>query len=151
MSDGWRLAILLIGLLGWSIYIGVRFDLDERLAAWWVAQARKRGGATWLFSFAVSAAGLLAYSLLLGVGLGITAYLGQVAWAAFFVLPQTLVYTPFVLITMPSRFGYGSWRRDLATAGASVGQQRQIAWCAGPPSLVGFIVMCATAFGLLLD
>lgn len=93
---------------------------------------------------------MLGYVLLLAPGAVITAELGHPAWAICFVLPQTLAYLPFMMATIPSRTGYYAWRHDLAAAGATVRQQRQIAWWAGPPSLIGMITMISAVMALVL-
>lgn len=150
MSDAWWLIIIGALLCGWWIFLNVKFNLDERLAAWWVSQARRRGRATGLFSFGVSTGAMLGYVLLLVVGALLTAKLGHLAWAIGLVLPQTLVYMPFMMATIPTQSGLVAWRHDLAAAGATAKQERQIAWWAGPPSLIGLVAMISTALALVL-
>jgi len=140
MSEAW---IPLLGMIGVSIFailIAGFVGFDKRLASWWVARARRLGRLTGPFSFAVSAAAMLCFSILLGIGMVWTERLGHWLWASCFMLPQTLVYAPFMFITMPAQQGYWTWRGDLEVAGASKKQQRQIAWWAGIPSLVGLVV-----------
>jgi len=150
LSDGWLLLTIGAGLFGWTIFLDVKYKLDKRLAAWWVAQARRRGRATGLFAFGLSAAAMVGYVLLLVPGALLTAELGHLAWAICFVLPQTLAYMPFMVATIPSHTGYYAWRHDLAAAGATARQQRQITWWAGPPSLIGMIAMISAAMALVL-
>lgn len=150
MSDGWWLLIAGVGLFGWSIFLDVKYKFGKRLAAWWAAQARRRGRAIGLFSFGVSTGAMLAYVLLLVFGAFLTARLDHLAWALCFMLPQSLAYVPFMLATVPSEPGYVAWRRDLSAAGASAQQQRQIAWWAGPPSLIGMLAITATAMTMVL-
>lgn len=143
MSGGWWTIIAMVGVLIFTVCVAGYFSLDERLAGWWVARARRLGRATGPFSFGLSVAVMVCCSILLVIGMVVTDRLGHWAWALCFMLPQTLVYTPFMLITLPARTGYGAWRDDLRDAGASPRQQRQIAWWAGPPSMVGMMIVLA--------
>ena len=123
-----------------AILVAGYFDFDTRLASWWVARANRLGRLTGPFSLAFSAALMLCYTIMLVAGMMLTERLGHWIWALCFMLPQTVVYAPFMFITSFSQSGYFTWRSDLKVAGASTKQQRQIAWWAGLPSFAGIMI-----------
>lgn len=130
----------MVGVSVLAIFVSRLFRFDKRLASWWVARAHRLGKLTGLFSFGLSSAAMLCHSILLAIGMMWTEQLGHWLWALCFMLPQSLVYAPFMLTTLPTQAGYWTWRSDLRVAGASSKQQRQIAWWGGPPSLVGMCI-----------
>jgi len=140
----------MIGVFVFAILVAGFFGFDRRLSSWWVARAHRLGRLTGPFSFAVSTSAMVCYSILLVVGMALTERLGHWLWALCFMLPQTLVYAPFMLITSPSQGGYATWRSDLQEAGASTKQQRQIAWWAGLPSSVGLMITIGIWMSMLL-
>src|SRR5699024_12410735 len=79
------------------------FDFDTRLASWWVARANRLGRLTGPFSLAFSAALMLCYTIMLVAGMTLTERLGHWIWALCFMLPQTVVYAPFMFITSLDR------------------------------------------------
>lgn len=146
MSDGLIPILGMVGVAVLVIFVSRFFRFDKRLARWWAARVHRLGKLTGLLSFLLSSAAMLCHSILLAVGMMWTEQLGHWVWALCLMLPQSLVYAPFMLLTMPTQNGYGEWRDDLQKAGVSTKQQRQIAWWGGPPSLVGM----AAAIGIWL-
>ena len=152
MGGGWW--ILVIGglVVGWAIYLDIRHDTDKRLARWWVPRARRQGRWAGPLSFLMSLGLLAAYATVALVGASIASAAGDKRWALLTALPAMLAYVPFNFATMPTQYGsYGSWRKDLAAAGAEPRLQRAIAWWAGPPSLLGMVAMVATLLPIFLD
>lgn len=130
----------MVGVVVVVVFVSGFFKLDKRLASWWVACARRLGGLTGPFSFVLSAGAALCFGILLAAGMTLTKELGHWAWSLCLMLPQTLVYAPFMVTTVPTQAGYFTWRDTLRHAGADPRQQRQIAWWAGPPSIAGMSI-----------
>ncbi len=143
--DGWvGFWFVFLALFAWAVYVDVRHGFDERLARWWLARARDWGAATGPVSFVLSAVALAGFGLLAVVADGAAERAGNPLWALVATVPAMLAYAPFTLATAPTQFGgYLDWRRALEAAGADAGQQRAIAWWAGPPSLMGFVAVAA--------
>src|SRR5699024_10413268 len=145
-GEGGHLYEAIVPILGMIVVtVGARrvagsFDFDTRLPGRWVARALRLGGLSGPLRVAFSAALVLCYTIMLVAGMMLTERLGQWIWALCFMLPQTVVYAPFMCITSFSQSGYFTWRSDLKVAGASTKQQRQIAWWAGLPSFAAIIV-----------
>jgi len=145
MSGWWAVAVVGAGIFGWAVYLDVRHDSDRRLANWWVSRARAWGEWVGPCSLLISAAILAGYGLLALLGNVLSTELGDPRWALLVTIPAMLAYAPFVFATAPvDPSGYRSWRSELDSAGAESREQRQIAWWAGPPSLLGMILMIAT-------
>src|SRR5699024_820989 len=151
LSEVWIPILGMIGVLVFAILVAGFLGIDKRLASWWVAGAQRFGRLTGPFSFACSSAAMVCYTSLLVAGMELTERFGHWMWALCFMLPQTLVYAPFMLITSPSQSGYTAWRSDLQTAGASTRQQRQIAWWAGLPSLAGMAITIGIWMSMFLS
>lgn len=142
MGGWWAFWGAFVALFAWSVYVDVRHHFDERLARWWMARARAWGPATGPLSFLLSTVVLVCFAGLAWAADGVAERAGNPLWALVATTPAMLAYGPFSLATAPSQFGgYLDWRRALASAGADVRQQRAIAWCAGPPSLMGFVAV----------
>ena len=145
MSGWWAVGVVGAGVFAWVVYLDVRHHSDSRLASWWVSRARDWGAWVGPCSFLVSVVALGGYVLAAWLGHVLTTPLGDPAWALALSLPAMLVYAPFVFATAPvDPSGYSAWRSELGDAGAGAGEQRRIAWWAGPPSLAGMIAMIAT-------
>lgn len=148
MISGWWGAALVLGVaFAWSVFVGARYDYDDRLARWWVRRARRWGRSAGPRSLLVSAGVLLAYVLLVAVSQELGAQLGDERWGLLVHVPALLAYVPFMLATAPMQFSaYTYWRADLEQAGADKQLGRRIAWWAGVPSFVGlFAVLLAVA------
>ena len=139
MGGFWVFCAALVALFAWALYVDVRFGFDERLARWWLARARDWASAAGALSLFFSTVVLVCFGAIAWVADGVAERAGNPLWALVATAPAMLAYAPFALATAPTQFGgYVDWRRALASAGADVRQQRTIAWCAGPPSLMGF-------------
>lgn len=141
------LIIVGIGLLGWYVWL----DWDRRIARWWVRCVRGRSAALVSVVVHLLALGGFAAALALGLALGDTA--GSPLWSLVVVLPAMLVYTPFVLASVPLEYPgppYKSWRDELESAGASPADARRIAWWGGPIALVGLVLCVASLFAAFL-
>jgi hypothetical protein len=127
-----------VALFAWAVYADVRLGSEDRLARWWLARVEAWGPATGPLSFVLSAAALGGFGLLAYAGHAVAEHLGNPLWALVATGPAMLVYVPFSFATAPAQYrGYLDWRFALAHAGADARLQRTIAWCAGPPSLLG--------------
>ncbi|GED11615.1 hypothetical protein [Cellulosimicrobium cellulans] len=151
MTDGWSAAIVLVGLVGWTLLADVCWGAEERLAGWWVARARSRGAWAGPWSFLVSMTALVGYGLVVWLGEVLAATLDSPTSVLLVVVPAALAYSPFAVTTAPlSPSGYLRWRASLESAGADTREQRNIAWWAGPPSLLGLGAIVLTLFQGLL-
>lgn len=138
------------GVFGWCILLDVRYGSEQRLATWWITQAQRWGGWTGPLSFLVSAAALTLYCLLAYVLVALAAAFDHPLVTLLCALPAMLLYAPFALATMPSKYtSYSSWRAGLRSAGADKRDQRRIAWWAGPPSLLGLGALVLTPVVIL--
>ena len=138
-------------VLGWSAYLDARHQCVERLASWWVSVTKDRGRWIGPWSLATSAVALTAYAALARIGHALARNLEDPRWALVVTVPALLAYGPFVFATVPhSTSGYVSWRSELRAAGADERHQRRIAWWAGPPSLLGVVLMIATLCSVFL-
>lgn len=152
MTGGWAVVVVAVGLLGWTVLVDVRLGAERRLARRWVRWARTRGAWAGPLSLLASVAALAAYGLLVGLGAVLAAALGNPPWAPLLVVPAMLAYVHVAVSTAPlSPTGYARWRAELRSAGADVRLQRQIAWWAGPPSLLGVCAIALTLFRTFLS
>ena len=144
MGGWWAFWVAVAALFAWAVHVDVRHGFDERLARWWWARARDWGQATGPLSFLLSTVALACFGGLAWAADGLADRAGDPLWALVATTPAMLAYAPFVLATAPTQYGgYVDWRQALASAGADVRQQRAIAWCAGPPSLMGYLAVSA--------
>lgn len=141
-----------VAVLGWSVYLDARHHWVERLASRWVSRTKNRGRWVGPCSLATSAVALTAYAALAWVGNVLATNLEDPRWALVVTIPALLAYGPFVFATVPHHIsGYVSWRSELRSAGADERHQRRIAWWAGPPSLLGIVLMIATLSSVFLS
>lgn len=150
---GWLcIGIISVGLIGWAFVLEDRLDYEHRLATWWVDGARGLGAATGPVSFIRSTLLLAIYCVVAWLGDLVATGLGHPLRALLLAGPAMLAYAPVVLAMAPiDSTAYTTWRSYLAAAGADPGQQRAIAWAAGPPALAGFgavFFTLATIFGV---
>lgn len=140
------LIIVLIGLLGWYVWL----DWDRRLARWWARCVRGRSAGLVSVVVHLMALGGFGVALALGLAFGDTA--GSPLWSLLVVLPAMMVYTPFMLASVPLQYGppYKSWRDELESAGATPSDARQIAWWGGPIALVGLVLCVVSLFEAFL-
>lgn len=146
--DGW-VGVLVTGaaVVAWALYLDIHHESDARLAAWWLARARRVearsiGPDPGPDAFLVSTGFLVCFSALAWAADRTADALGEPLWALAVTVPAMLAYAPFVLATMPTQGGaYWSWRQELEAVGADTNEQRAIAWWAGPPSLAGMMAM----------
>ena len=145
---GWvYIGIISVGLIGWAFVLEDRIDYEHRLATWWVDGARGLGAAAGPVSFIRSTLLLAIYCVVAWLGDLLATGLGHPLWALLLSGPAMLAYAPVVLAMAPTdSTAYTTWRSHLAAAGADPGQQRAIAWGAGPPALAGFGAVLFTLF-----
>ncbi|QSR31451.1 hypothetical protein CFI00_13255 [Nocardioides sp. S5] len=145
---GWvYVGIISVGLIGWTFVLEDRIDYEHRLATWWLDGARGLGVATGPVSFIRSTLLLAIYCVVAWLGDLLATGLGHPLWALLLSGPAMLAYAPVVLAMAPlGGTAYRTWRSHLAAAGADPGQQRAIAWGAGPPALAGFGAVLFTLF-----
>ncbi len=152
MTGGVYVGIVAVALLGWAFLLEDRLDSEHRLARWWVDGARGLGAATGPLSFIRSTLLLAIYCVVAWLGDLLATGLGHPLWALLLSGPAMLAYAPVVLAMAPfNGTAYTTWRSHLAAAGADPGQQRAIAWWAGPPALAGFgavLFTLTTVFGV---
>jgi hypothetical protein len=144
MGGWWAFWVAFVALFAWSVYVDVRHGFDQCLARWWLGRAQEWGPAAGPLSFFFSTLALACFSGLAWAADAVAERAGNPLWALVATTPAMLAYAPFALATAPTQFGgYVDWRRALASAGADARQQRLIAWCAGPASLMGYVALGA--------
>lgn len=152
MTGGWWVFGIGAAVLGWSVYVDARHRWVERLASRWVSRTRDAGRWVGPCSLAASAVALAGYAALAWMGNVLATSLGDPRWALVVSVPALLAYGPFVFATVPHQTsGYASWRSELRAAGADERHERRIAWWAGPPSLLGIVLMIITLVSIFLS
>ncbi len=137
--------IMVGGTIAWWLFLDIRYSADQRLASWWRARARRWGRWTGPISLLLSAALVSLYCAIVLTGTVLAKQHDSVLWALLLAVPSMLVYGPFAFATSPMKYSaYRSWRSELRAAGASVQEQRRIAWWAGIPSLLGLATVTLT-------
>jgi hypothetical protein len=129
---------LVLGLLVWSVYWGIR--IEKRLSGQLVSLARNKRGRGAAVAFGIQASALSGFLLLWLVGSLIGSIAGDPRWTAVMVVPAALVYGPLVIVAFPSSYGgFSAVRSDLQRAGASRQVARAIAWASGPVAFIGLL------------
>ena len=87
---------LVLGLLVWSVYWGIR--IEKRLSGQLVSLARNKRGRGAAVAFGIQASALSGFLLLWLVGSLIGSIAGDPRWTAVMVVPAALVYGPLVIV-----------------------------------------------------
>ncbi|WP_110181098.1 hypothetical protein [Nocardioides solisilvae] len=147
-DHAWPVYLVCLGVGFAHVWVVDELGLPDRLAAWWVPRAQRRGRWAGPWSAAISSLALIALVVVLMV-----AHLpgGTMPWwwPWLVVTVALALYLPFFVTTAPYVSGYWRWRERLRQQGADDRLQRRVSWWAGPPSFAGFWVISWWALTLL--
>lgn len=150
-GGGWWALGVGLTVFAWATYFDQKHGATTRLAHWFVRRSSRSNLGIGPMAFLVSLGVLISYIAIMAASL----YVGHVAddprWSLVIAYPAMVAYAPFVLTTMPHEIVGYLWRHDLARAGADPALQRRIAWCAGPPSVVGAAAIATTCLAIFMS